>query len=126
MRHDGPRCSTLCGAKSAKTVGNPASQANTPHNAALRIIGYTGEDAVVGRFVIVLLGCDEPCLDVQRQRLDEADVAVVRSGEGADGSHGKVSVCCSGRAHRSLDGDPWPGERSARSLQARSASEGRR
>src|SRR5215207_11112698 len=37
-----------------------------------------------------------------------------------------VSVCCSGRAHRSLDGDPWPGERSARSPLARSVSGGRR
>ena len=31
-----------------------------------------------------------------------------------------------GRVHRSLDGDPWPGERSARSPWARSVSGGRR
>jgi len=29
----------------------------------------------------------------------------------------------SGRAHRSLDGGPWPGERSARSRQAQSIAE---
>jgi hypothetical protein len=34
-----------------------------------------------------------------------------------------VSVLFSGRDHRSLDGGPWPGERSARSRQARSAAE---
>jgi hypothetical protein len=33
-----------------------------------------------------------------------------------------VSVLLSGRDHRSLDGGPWPGERSARSRQARSAA----
>ena len=38
-----------------------------------------------------------------------------------------VSVLLSGRDHRSLDGGPWPGERSARSRQARStAKEGAR
>src|SRR6266516_1721183 len=30
-----------------------------------------------------------------------------------------VSILFSGRDHRSLDGGPWPGERSARSHQAR-------
>src|ERR1035437_1657092 len=34
-----------------------------------------------------------------------------------------VSVLLSGRDHRSLDGGPWPGERSARSRQARSRAE---
>jgi hypothetical protein len=34
-----------------------------------------------------------------------------------------VSVLLSGRDHRSLDGGPWPGERSARSRQARSTAE---
>jgi hypothetical protein len=34
-----------------------------------------------------------------------------------------VSVLLSGRDRRSLDGGPWPGERSARSRQARSAVE---
>src|SRR5712664_1672702 len=34
-----------------------------------------------------------------------------------------VSVLFSGRDHRSLDGGPWPGERSARSRQARSIAE---
>jgi hypothetical protein len=34
-----------------------------------------------------------------------------------------VSVLLSGRDHRSLDGDPWPGERSSRSRQARSEAE---
>ena len=34
-----------------------------------------------------------------------------------------VSVGCSGRVHRGLDGDPWPGVRSARSRQARSTAE---
>src|ERR1700735_1544983 len=34
-----------------------------------------------------------------------------------------VSVLLSGRDHRSLDGGPWPGERSARSRQARSEAE---
>jgi hypothetical protein len=34
-----------------------------------------------------------------------------------------VSVLLSGRDHRSLDGGPWPGERSARSRKARSAAE---
>jgi len=34
-----------------------------------------------------------------------------------------VSVLLSGRDHRSLDGGPWPGERSARSRQARSDAE---
>src|SRR5207249_2117284 len=52
--------------------------------------GGTGEDAIVGRLVVVLLGWGEPRLDVERQRLDRADVAVVRSGEGADGSHGNL------------------------------------
>jgi hypothetical protein len=33
-----------------------------------------------------------------------------------------VSVLLSGRDHRSLDGGPWPGERSARSRQARSTA----
>ena len=33
------------------------------------------------------------------------------------------TVLLSGRDHRSLDGGPWPGERSARSRQARSAAE---
>src|SRR5271156_3460963 len=34
-----------------------------------------------------------------------------------------VSVLLSGRDHRSLDGGPWPGERSACSRQARSDAE---
>jgi hypothetical protein len=34
-----------------------------------------------------------------------------------------VSVLLSGRDHRSLDGGPWPEERSARSRQARSKAE---
>jgi len=37
-----------------------------------------------------------------------------------------VSFCVSDRVHRGLDGCSWPGERSARSLQARSGSGGRR
>ena len=55
-------------------------------------LGHTSEDAVVRRLVVVLLECGKPSLDVQRQRLDRADVAVVRSGEGVDGRHSSLRL----------------------------------
>ncbi len=85
-------------------------------------LGSTRPDAIVGSLVVVLLGRDEDRLDVERERLDRAGEAVIRRSEGADGSHGGLRLL-SGRDHRSLDGGPWPGERSARSREARSAAE---
>src|SRR5258705_13506172 len=82
----------------------------------------TCDDSIVGRLVVILFGRDELCPEVERERLDRSAVAVVRRGEGADGSHGGLPLL-SGRANRSLDGGPWPGERSARSRQAQSIAE---
>jgi hypothetical protein len=84
--------------------------------------GRACEDAKIGCLVVVFLGRDEFSLDVERERLDRSCVAVIRRGECTDGSHGGLPLL-SGRANRSLDGGPWPGERSARSRQARSAAE---
>jgi hypothetical protein len=51
-------------------------------------LGCAGADAIVRRLVIVLFGCDEGRLDVERERFDRAREAVVRGGEGTDSSHG--------------------------------------
>ena len=83
---------------------------------------HSMDDPIVGRLVVVLFGREELCPEVERERLDRSAVAVVRRGEGADGSHGGLPLL-SGRANRSLDGGPWPGERSARSRQAQSIAE---
>src|SRR5260221_8992608 len=85
-------------------------------------LGGAGENAIVGRLVVVLLGRNDLGLAVELGLLDRAGVAVVRCGKGSDGSHGGLRLL-SGRDHRGLDGGPWPGERSARSRQARSAAE---
>src|SRR6266851_4692326 len=82
----------------------------------------TCDDPIVGRLVVILFGRDELCPEVERERLDRSAVAVVRRGEGADGSHGTLRLF-SGRADRSLDGGPWPGKRSARRHQAQSIAE---
>src|SRR4051812_36057399 len=47
----------------------------------------TCKDAIVGRLLVVLRGCNELGLDVKRHRLNGAAVAAIRCGEGADGRH---------------------------------------
>lgn len=76
-------------------------------------------------------------LEITAERLTRLDRSILRDAPGGVLELGALSevvkvpmvamvifLCCSGRAHRSLDGCPWPGERSARSRKGRSASGG--
>ena len=71
-----------------------------------------GEDAVVGSLVAGFVGGLDRRLGIDAEGLDRAGEALARLGEGADGRHGVLSCCSSGRAHRGLDGDrPAGGDR---------------
>src|SRR6266700_396192 len=74
-----------------KPAENLHSDDTTPHNATLRIIRCTREDAEVGAALAVALRGDElHGLDVEAQGLDRAGEAVLGRGEGADGCHCRV------------------------------------
>jgi hypothetical protein len=64
--------------------------------------GGAGEDAIAGCLVVLLVARGEFRLDVERQRLDRTDEAVVRRGERADGSHGSLRLLLDGR-HRPIE-----------------------
>jgi hypothetical protein len=64
-------------AATLKCPENLGSNDVTPHNAQLRIIGRTGEDAVIGSLVVLLLGPRDLGLDVERNRLDRADEVIL-------------------------------------------------
>ena len=71
-----------------------------------------GEDAVVGSLVAGLVGRLDRRLGVDAEGLDSTCEALTHLGEGADGRHGALSCCSSGRAHCGLDGDrPAGGDR---------------
>src|SRR6266478_1145884 len=98
-------------AASPKPAENLRSDDIAPHNALLRIIRRTGEDAEVGAALAVALRGDElHGLDVEAQGLDRAGEAVLGLGEGADGCHCRVPFFQSGRANRDLDGGRSTGD----------------
>src|SRR5712671_5043877 len=94
-----------------KPAENMPSDDTTPHNAPLRIIRCTGEDAEVGAALAVALRGDElHGLDVEAQGLDRAGEAGLGHGKGADGCHCRVPFFQSGRANRDLDGGRSTGD----------------
>src|SRR5579859_914199 len=88
-------------------------------------LGRTGEDAVIGSLVVLLLGPRDLGLDVERKRLDRAGEVIARLGEGADGRHVTLPRLNSGRTiAASMAINRLRGDQPAPSMAAASAEDG--